>query len=124
MLLLNPLAEAVTDGLTDSLSRLVAAYPFAHVIAADITKTYAGRPIDVKQIGKDLGPTRLKNIAEPVHVYSLEAGVPARAKLLKGARGWRHKLAILAALIVALAAIALAVCPSGERAIRRQPDMT
>src|SRR5271166_3406468 len=29
---------------------------------------------------KDLGPTRLKNIAEPVHVYSLEAGVPARAR--------------------------------------------
>ena len=58
---------------------------------------------------KDLGPTRLKNIAEPVHVYSLEAGVPARAKPLKGARGWRHKLAVLAALIVALAAIAAGV---------------
>ncbi len=58
---------------------------------------------------KDLGPTRLKNIAEPVHVYSLEAGVPARAKPLKRARGWRHKLAVLAALIVALAAIAAGV---------------
>src|ERR1700739_1209191 len=32
---------------------------------------------------KDLGPTRLKNIAEPVHVYSLEAGAAARAKPLK-----------------------------------------
>jgi adenylate cyclase len=28
----------------------------------------------------DLGPTRLKNIAEPVRVYSLEVGKPARAK--------------------------------------------
>ncbi len=28
----------------------------------------------------DLGQTRLKNIAEPVHVYSLEVGQPARAK--------------------------------------------
>jgi adenylate cyclase len=27
----------------------------------------------------DLGPTQLKNIAEPVRVYSLEAGVPARS---------------------------------------------
>ena len=28
----------------------------------------------------DLGPTQLKNIAEPVRAYSLEVGVPARAK--------------------------------------------
>ena len=28
----------------------------------------------------DLGPTQLKNIAEPVHVYSLEVGQPAQAK--------------------------------------------
>jgi adenylate cyclase len=28
----------------------------------------------------DLGPTPLKNISEPVHVYSLEVGVPAEAK--------------------------------------------
>ena len=28
----------------------------------------------------DLGPTQLKNIAEPVRVYSLEVGVPARTK--------------------------------------------
>jgi len=28
----------------------------------------------------DLGPTRLKNIAEPIRAYSLEVGEPARAK--------------------------------------------
>ena len=28
----------------------------------------------------DLGPTQLKNIAEPVRVYSLQVGVPAQAK--------------------------------------------
>ena len=28
----------------------------------------------------DLGPTQLKNIAEPIRVYSLQAGVPAEAK--------------------------------------------
>jgi hypothetical protein len=31
----------------------------------------------------DLGPTTLKNIAEPVHVYSLEVGQPAEAKPAK-----------------------------------------
>src|SRR6266508_6865950 len=29
----------------------------------------------------DLGETKLKNIAEPVHIYSLQVGVPATAKL-------------------------------------------
>src|SRR5450432_1585346 len=28
----------------------------------------------------DRGPTQLKNIAEPIHVYSLDVGAPARAK--------------------------------------------
>ena len=28
----------------------------------------------------DLGPTQLKNIAEPIRVYSLRVGVPAQAK--------------------------------------------
>jgi adenylate cyclase len=28
----------------------------------------------------DLGPQNVKNIAEPVHVYSLEVGPPAQAK--------------------------------------------
>ena len=29
---------------------------------------------------RDLGPTQLKNIAEPIRVYSLEVGEPAQAK--------------------------------------------
>ena len=38
----------------------------------------------------DLGPTQLKNIAEPVRVYSLEVGKPAQAKppLKKPVRAW------------------------------------
>src|SRR5271170_2004009 len=31
----------------------------------------------------DLGPTQLKNIAEPIRVYSLQVGVPAQAKPVK-----------------------------------------
>ncbi len=58
----------------------------------------------------DLGPTRLKNIAEPVHVYSLEAGAPARAKpLWSAARKTLSMIVALAALIVVLAAIGAGV---------------
>src|SRR6202034_51750 len=53
----------------------------------------------------DLGATRLKNIADPVRVYSLEVGKPARAP----PRAWRKggaPLPWIAALIVVLLAIA------------------
>jgi adenylate cyclase len=29
---------------------------------------------------KDLGPTELKNIAEPIRLYSFEVGIPAQPK--------------------------------------------
>ena len=42
----------------------------------------------------DLGATQLKNIAEPVHVYSLEVGQPAQAKpvVTVAAPNWRAPL--------------------------------
>ena len=68
----------------------------------------------------DLGATQLKNIAEPVHVYSLEVGQPAQAKPAKTAaaatkfesvapapqaRAWLSKWpALAAALAIALIA--------------------
>jgi adenylate cyclase len=54
----------------------------------------------------DLGPIELKNIAEPIRVYSLEVGIPAKAKPAKEAKPpapkRRFALAPLAAGIVAL----------------------
>src|SRR5271168_4964537 len=58
----------------------------------------------------DLGPTRLKNIAEPVRAYSLQVGIPARAKLAAEAKPpklqKRSMLAPLVVLIVALVIVA------------------
>jgi adenylate cyclase len=57
----------------------------------------------------DLGPTELKNIAEPIRVYSLEVGVPTQAKPAKPVtlaaptpRKRRFGLAPLAAALAAL----------------------
>ena len=36
----------------------------------------------------DLGATQLKNIAEPIRVYSLEVGQPAEAKTRLCGRNW------------------------------------
>jgi adenylate cyclase len=67
----------------------------------------------------DLGPTQLKNIAEPIHVYSLKVGVPAQpkpavrgqppaptAKASVALRLWPAVVAVL--VVVALAAGAYA----------------
>ncbi len=51
----------------------------------------------------DLGPTHLKNIAEPIRVYSLQVGVPAQATPGIEARPKQYsRLALLGAGIVAL----------------------
>ncbi|MBV8107968.1 MAG: adenylate/guanylate cyclase domain-containing protein [Hyphomicrobiales bacterium] len=61
-------------------------------------------------VATDLGPTQLKNIAEPVRVYALAVGVPAPVKPAiepqpPGQKA-RPRRALLAAAIVALAGIA------------------
>jgi adenylate cyclase len=61
--------------------------------------------LDLKVI--DLGATQLKNIAEPIHVYSLEVGQPALAKpATKSLKPKVPPLALLGAGIVALVLIA------------------
>jgi len=45
------LSDAITDGLTTYLSRIRGAF----VIARSIAMTYKGKPIDVRQIGRELG---------------------------------------------------------------------
>jgi adenylate cyclase len=45
------LADVITEGLTTALSRIKGAF----VIARSTAFTYKGKPIDVKQIGKELG---------------------------------------------------------------------
>jgi adenylate cyclase len=60
----------------------------------------------------DLGPTTLKNIADPVHAYSLQVGVPAEAKpTAKAAAPASRKARVLvapfaAALVIVIAGLA------------------
>jgi TolB-like protein len=55
----------------------------------------------------DLGATQLKNIADPVHIYSVEVGKPVRAKPTKGvARTQPSLVGLVGAGIVALVIIA------------------
>ncbi len=56
----------------------------------------------------DLGSLGLKNIAEPVRAYSLEVGVPSRAKPVSAAKPPK-KHAWLAPLVLAIAALLVAI---------------
>jgi adenylate cyclase len=58
----------------------------------------------------DLGVTQLKNIAEPVHVYSLEVGQPANTKPKAHGSKRRWGSAPLASAIAALLLLAAAGC--------------
>jgi adenylate cyclase len=55
----------------------------------------------------DLGSTQLKNIAEPVHVYSVEVGRPAGGKPIKPVAKEQRPLLVWGAGIVALVMVAL-----------------
>jgi adenylate cyclase len=61
----------------------------------------------------DLGPTELKNIAEPIRVYSLQVGVPAQAKpaepLTSAAPTPQKRRFGLASLAAALAALVIVI---------------
>ena len=78
----------------------------------------------------DLGPTQLKNIADPVRVYSLEVGKPAQVRATKpAAPKQRSMFMLLAAGIVALvvitAGIWLAVRPArGPEASATTPRLS
>src|ERR1700680_668474 len=71
----------------------------------------------------DLGTTQLKNIAEPVRVYSLEVSKPAQAKPTKpAARKRRSTFVTLAAAIVALVVITAGIWLTVRPA--RGPEMS
>jgi hypothetical protein len=57
----------------------------------------------------DLGPTVLKNIAEPVRAYSLQVGISAAARLATQARPPEPKKRSMARLVAGIGALVVAV---------------
>ena len=84
----------------------------AHRARSAHPRTPTVRPIGTprSRAVTDLGPTQLKNIAEPVRAYSVQVGVPARAKSKKPLAGKKNRSmhpslagGIVAAFVVILA---------------------
>ena len=69
--------DLMGDGVNIAARLEGIAAPGAICLSEDAYRQVKGR-LDLAV--SDLGPTQLKNIAEPIRVYSLEVGQPARAK--------------------------------------------
>jgi adenylate cyclase len=72
--------DLMGDGVNIAARLEGVAKPGAICLSEDAYRQVKGR-LDLKVT--DLGPVPLKNITEPVHVYSLEVGAPAQAKPAK-----------------------------------------
>ena len=72
--------DLMGDGVNIAARLEGIAAPGAICLSEDAYRQVKGR-IDLAVT--DLGPTQLKNIAEPIRVYSLQVGVPAQAKPTK-----------------------------------------
>ena len=70
-------ADLMGDGVNIAARLEGIAAPGTICLSEDAYRQVKGR-LDLAVT--DLGPTQLKNIAEPIRVYSLEVGAPARAK--------------------------------------------
>ena len=98
--------DLMGDGVNIAARLEGIAAPGAICLSEDAYRQVKGR---LELAVTDLGPTQLKNIAEPIRVYALQVGVPAQAKPTKPAEPVtptlpkkRFAVAPLAALIAAL----------------------
>ncbi len=95
--------DLMGDGVNVAARLEGIAKPGAICLSEDAYRQVSGRlDMDVT----DLGQTELKNIERPIRVYSLQVGVPARAKPTKAATSKTHSTyaplgaAIVAAMVV------------------------
>jgi adenylate cyclase len=114
--------DLMGDGVNIAARLEGIAEPGAICLSEDAYRQVKGR-LDLAVT--DLGPTKLKNIAEPVRAYSLQVGVPAAARPARQARPpepkKRSMRTALAAGIVALVVVSSAApgISSPETAQRR-----
>ena len=95
--------DLMGDGVNIAARLEGIAAPGAICLSEDAYRQVKGR-LDLAV--SDLGPTQLKNIADPVRVYSLEVGKPAQVRATKPvAPKQRSMFMLLAAGIVALVVI-------------------
>ena len=100
--------DLMGDGVNIAARLEGIAEPGAICLSEDAYRQVKGR-LDLAVT--DLGPTRLKNIAEPIRVYSLQVGVPARwrSRATQAKPPEPKKRSVLAPLVAGIVALLVAV---------------
>jgi adenylate cyclase len=120
-------AEGITDDLTTDLSHL----PDSFVIARNTAATYKGKPVDAKQVGRDLGVRYLlegsvrrsgENIAVNAQLISTETGSHIWADRFEGERSKLGQLQVEFVSRLANSLGAQLVKAESLRAMRERPD--
>jgi adenylate cyclase len=91
--------DLMGDGVNIAARLQGVAKPGAICLSEDAYRQVKGR-LDLAVT--DLGKTALKNIAEPVHAYSVEVGKPGQAKPIKNAVPKRRSLLVPLAIAIAV----------------------
>jgi adenylate cyclase len=104
--------DLMGDGVNIAARLEGIAEPGAICLSEDAYRQVKGR-LDLAV--SDLGPTQLKNIAEPIRVYSLQVGVPAQAKPVTGPKAPEKppKPKARSALLPLIAGIVLLIAIAG-----------
>jgi adenylate cyclase len=105
--------DLMGDGVNIAARLEGIAKPGAICLSEDAYRQVKGR---LEMRVSDLGETQLRNIAEPVHVYSLEVGVPAQAKPappFTQAKALVSKRRLVSAPTAAITALVLLAAASG-----------
>ena len=115
--------DLMGDGVNIAARLEGIAEPGAICLSEDAYRQVKGR-LDLAVT--DLGPTQLKNIAEPVRVYSLEVGKPAQAKPAAEAKPpgkspEPKKQSALASLVVGIVALVVIAAASWYLLISNRP---
>jgi adenylate cyclase len=112
--------DLMGDGVNIAARLEEIAKPGAICLSEDAYRQVSGR-LDMEVT--DLGPTQLKNIERSIRVYSLQVGVPARAKPAKEAKPEERKKRPMRAVLGAGIAALVVFGRRGFLAFpRREPD--
>ena len=110
--------DLMGDGVNIAARLEGIAAPGAICLSEDAYRQVKGR-LDLAVT--DLGPTQLKNIAEPIRVYSLQVGVPAQAKPAAGVNARAEKALAWLALAAGIAALLIVIAAGAWYLRRREP---
>jgi adenylate cyclase len=127
----DPEQDYLADGLTDDLTTDLSHLPNSFVIAHNTALTYKGKPIDVKEIGRELGVRyslegSVRRVGETITVnaqlIATETGAHIWADRFEGERGRLGEVQVELVSRIANALGAQLVQAESLRALRERPN--